>query len=157
MPDILPELIAQALDLARAPLAESGDFADVRRTKDVLRCDALHVEAECYYAVTVKDDSVWVGWYTPDRWLSGSVEADLVHTGDKIAELLEDEMADQGLPAGRPEVQHFRNEEKVFVFRSKLSLPEDPAAAGELIAKTVLAYQACFVELGDMGPEEDEL
>lgn len=156
MPDTTHDLLSQALNLAQGPLAEAGVFAKVTRADNLLRADAQHVEEECYYAASIEADRVWVGWYTPDRWLSESVEADLVHTGDKIAELLEDELVDQGLPAGRPEVQHFRNEDKVFVFRSQLDLPEEPAAAAQVIVKTLLAYQACFVALGDMGPDEDE-
>ncbi|MEM6257489.1 MAG: hypothetical protein AAGI37_04170 [Planctomycetota bacterium] len=157
MPDTQSELLAQALELARGPLAESGAFARVELSGQRLRCDALHVEVDCCYAVDEDEDGVWVGWYTPDRWLSESVEADLVHTGDKIAELLEDELVDQGLCVGRPVVQHYRNGEKVFVFRSALDLAEPVEQAGEMIVKWVLAYQACFVELGDMGPEEEEL
>lgn len=156
MPDTNPDLITAAFKLAQPILTEAGDFAQVSLDATALRCDALHVEEECYYAATAEPDGLWIGWYTPDRWLSESVEADLVHTGDKIDELIEDERVDQGLPAGKPEVQHFRSRDKVFVFRSKLELPEDPTEAAALIAKTLLAYQACFVELGDMGPDEDE-
>lgn len=140
-------------DQAVAPLTEAKAFAAVERTADGLRCDALHVEEDCCYAATTDDDgTVWVGWYTPDRWLSGSVEADLVHTGDKIDELLEEELAELGFD-GKLAVEHFRNDDKVFVFRSKL-----PAGAmsAEMLVRALLAYQACFVELGDMGPDEDD-
>lgn len=136
-------------DQAVAPLQAAGVFASVARTDAGLRCDAQHVEEDCYYAVTTEDDGVWVGWYTPDRWLSESVEADLVHTGDKIEELVDEELVDAGYP-GKLSVQHFRNDDKVFVFRSKLDAP-----SAESIVVALLAYQACFVELGDMGPDED--
>ncbi|MFI4859741.1 MAG: hypothetical protein ACIAXF_03555 [Phycisphaerales bacterium JB063] len=143
-------------DHAVAPLTDADVFASVQRTDAGLRCDAMHVEEECYYAATTEpDDSVWVGWYTPDRWLSESVEADLVHLGDKIEELLEEELLDLGYE-GKLAIEHFRNDDKVFVFRSKLDLPSDVQAAARSLALALLAYQACFVELGDMGPDEDD-
>lgn len=139
-------------DNALAPLRDADVFETVTRTADGLRCDAMHVEEDCYYAATTDDDGgVWVGWYTPDRWLSESVEADLVHTGDKIDELLEEELADLGF-AGTLTIEHFRNDDKVFVFRSKL--PTDATNTDALVT-ALLAYQACFLELGDMGEDED--
>ncbi|XAM01083.1 hypothetical protein OT109_06775 [Phycisphaeraceae bacterium D3-23] len=143
-------------DQAIKPLTDADAFDTVQRTADGLRCDALHVEEECYYAATTEPDGrVWVGWYTPDRWLSESVEADLVHLGDKIDELLEEELLDVGY-TGKLAIEHFRNDDKVFVFRSRLDLPDDVEAAAKTITLTLLAYQACFVELGDMGPDEDD-
>ncbi len=153
MPDT--DTLWTVLDDAVAPLTDAGVFASVTRTADGLRCDALHVEDECYYAVSVEEGAVWVGWYTPNRWLSESVEADLEHTGDKIDELLEDELIDQGLSI-RLKLDHFRNTDKVFVFRGRITLPTNTSQATDLIVKTLLAFQACFIELGDMGPGEDE-
>lgn len=148
--------ISSAFDAALQPLTESGDFARVTRTDTGVRCDALHVEEECYYAAHADDDgNVWVGWYTPDRWLSESIEADLVHTGDKIEELLEEELIDLGL-SQKIALEHFRDADKVFVFRGRLELPGDSAHASTTVVKALLALQACFVELGDMGPEEED-
>lgn len=140
-------------DNALAPLKDAEVFEAVTRTDDGVRCDAMHVEEDCYYAATTDaDGGVWVGWYTPDRWLSESVEADLVHTGDKIDELLEEELADLGFD-GTLTIEHFRNDDKVFVFRSKL--PADATNTDALVT-ALLAYQACFLELGDMGQDEDD-
>ena len=148
--------LSDVFDTALTPLAESGSFAKVTRTDHGLRCDALHVEEECYYAASIEDDGhLWVGWYTPDRWLSESVEADLVHTGDKIDELLEEELVDQGLATKLP-LEHFRNTEKVFVFRGRLELPGDTAAAADTLVKVLAALQACFLELGDMSGDEED-
>jgi len=148
--------LSTVLDAAVQPLNESGAFAAVSRTVDGIRCDALHVEEECYYAADVEaDGTLWVGWYTPDRWLSESVETDLVHTGDKIDELLEEELVDQGLSI-RIKLEHFRSRDKVFVFRGRLDLPADTADAADTLVRALLAFQACFLELGDMGPDEDD-
>ena len=148
-------LLNTIFDQALASLTEADVFESVLRTGDGLRCAALFVEEECYYAATTDNDGcVWVGWYTPDRWLSESVEADLVHLGDKIDDLLEEELLDLGF-MGKLTIEHFRDADKVFVFRSKLDLPADADAAAEVVTLALLAYQACFVELGDMGEDED--
>lgn len=147
---------APVFDAALTPLAKSGDFAKVARTESGIRCDALHVEEDCYYAAhTDADGTVRVGWYSPDRWLSGSIEGDLVHTGDKIDELLEEELIDQGV-SQKIKLDHYRDQDKVFVFHGKLEMPSDSALATTLIVNVLCALQACFIELGDMNPGEDE-
>ena len=138
-------------DLAR----EGRRFEKVRRTDDALRCRAKGVESEAYYMAEVADshDVVWVGLYTPDRWLSESIEADLMHQGDKIEELLEDELYDQGFEARLP-VEHFRDERKRYVFRSPVFLPKGEKLDGEgmidRVHKVLMAYDATFSQLGDM-------
>jgi len=150
------DTITAVLDAALEPLTDCGDFAKVTRTDAGLRCDALYVEEECYYAATLDPKGqLWVGWYTPNRWLSGSVETDLVHTGDKIDELLEEEMIDLGLSISL-RLEHFRSADKLFVFRGRLDLPDDVAQATDLLVTTLRAFHACFVELGDMGPEQED-
>lgn len=154
MPDT--NTLSALFDSAVQPLTDAGVFENVQRTDAGLRCDAQHVEEECYYAATVEDDgSLWVGWYTPDRWLSESVEADLVHTGDKIDELLEEELVDLGLSL-KLKLEHFRNRDKVFVFRGKLDLPGDQTEATSTLVKALLAFQACFLELGDMSGDDED-
>jgi hypothetical protein len=154
MPDTAT--LATVFDAAIKPLEDAEVFAEVSRTDTGVRCDAMHVEEECYYAAHADDaGQLWVGWYSPDRWVSGSIEGDLVHTGDKIDELLEEELVDQGLSLSIP-LEHYRNDEKLFVFHGKLSLPDHADEAVDTLTKVLLAFQACFVELGDMAPEEDD-
>ena len=157
-------------DECQALYEEVGDrvrdadvFLKVRRTDEMLRCAPLHVEAETntmYYAQVEKDthNRVFVGLSTLDRWLSESIEADLVHTGDDIEELLEEELVDQGLHE-KIAVQHYRDQDKRFVFQSTLNLPAgeelDGAAMIDRVTKVLLAYQACFLELGDMAGEDE--
>ena len=136
-------------------------FGRVRRTDLELTCRALHVEAEACYKVRVGDrhDVVWVGLYTPDRWLSESIETDLLHKGDKIEDLLEEELFDQRFEARLP-VEHFRDEKKQYVFRSPVFLPKGEKLDGEgmvdRVSKALLAYEALFRQLGDMEPAETE-
>ena len=154
MPDTAT--LSTVFDATLQPLQDAGVFASVSRTDVGVRCDAMHVEEECYYAAQLDDaGTLWVGWYSPDRWVSGSIEGDLVHTGDKIDELLEEELVDLGLSIKLP-LEHYRNDEKLFVFHGRLDLPPEVDDATNTLVKVLLAFQACFVELGDMAPGEDD-
>jgi len=139
---------------------ESGMFAKVRRTDDALICRARDVESDTTYRAEVSDehDLVWVGLYTEDRWLSESIEADLMFKGDKIEELLEEELLDQGFDARLP-IEHFRDEEKRYVFRSPVFLPKGEKLDGEgmvdRVRRVLLAYEATFRQLGDMSPKNE--
>ena len=159
-------LSADTLDQAAALLRDTGRFAEVAVIDEThvnppakaLRCDAADCESEAYYLALLADTGVDVGFYTPDRWLSGSIEGDLVHTGDKIEDLLEEELVEQGLdadPAGL-KMLHYRDDAKRFVFRSVFSTPGDAVEAADRLSRIMLAYDACFRELGDMVPEEDD-
>lgn len=154
-------------DACQALYEEVGDqvrearvFARVRRNDEALICAARGVESQADYRVEVapSHDLVWVGLYTPDRWLSESIEADLLHTGDKMEELLEDELLELGFEARLP-VEHFRDEQKRYVFRSPVFLPKGEKLDGEgmidRVAKILLAYQAAFSRLGDMAGSEE--
>lgn len=139
-------------------------FEKVRRTDEALKCRARDVESEANYYVEVERpgrDKVWVGLYTPDRWLSESIEADLMHLGDKIEDLLDEELVDQGYERGPLPVEHFRDEQKRYVFRSPVAVEpggkvDDPATV-DAVTRVLLAYEACFRQLGDMAPDDDAL
>ena len=155
--DECQELYEEVGDRAR----QAGVFAKVRRTDHALRCSAKGIESEASYQVTValpEHDVVWVGLHTPDRWLSESIEAELMHVGDKIEELLEEELVEQGFESRLP-VEHFRDDQKVFVFRSPVfvSKPEEVNAPAVIdrVTRVLLAYEACFRELGDMTPADE--
>lgn len=153
-------------DECQALYEEVGDrarswhiFGKVRRTDIALFCKAMGVESDTSYRAEVasEHDVVWVGLFTPDRWLSESIEADLMHTGDKIEDLLEEELDDLGFD-GRLPVEHFRDEQKQYVFRSPVFLPKglklDSAKMVERVATVLRAYEATFRQLGDLKPEE---
>ncbi|MDX2147000.1 MAG: hypothetical protein SFZ23_05710 [Planctomycetota bacterium] len=130
----------------------AGVFANVELVRDrgLVQCQAAASAAPAWYRVQATGEGVFVSVVTPDRWLSHSVEADLLHTGDKLEELLEEELAELGLPGTRPAVDHYRDDEKLFTFRSRA-----PKTAREA-ALFLLAYEACFRNLGDMHQDEDE-
>jgi len=120
----------------RAEVFESVDCQDKG-----LVCQARDVESEAFYKVTFEQASgepaVWVGLYTADRWLSESIEADLLHSGDKMDELLEEELVELGYEDGGLAIEHFRDDAKVYVFRTKLPItPGQTLADPAVIEKT---------------------
>ena len=116
-------------------------------------CKAKGAAAPAWYRLQPEGGTLWLVWATPDRWLSHSIEADLLNTGDKLEELLEEEFTEFDLPWGRLRSEHFRSEEREFIFRFPLPLPaEELAGAGRSLdaARSLLALEACFRPLGDM-------
>ncbi len=140
-------------------LAEKANvFGAVRVRDGVLVCEAQEAAAPAEYRLFADAGAIWVGLFTADRWLSQSIEQDLVHTGDKLEELMEEELADQGEAAAgaRPKFEHFRDEEKVFTFRTKVPVRPGENGAAERASRWLLACEAMFRRLGDMeGGDED--
>ncbi|MEL6739096.1 MAG: hypothetical protein AAFP26_00410, partial [Planctomycetota bacterium] len=99
---------------------------------------------------------IWVSLVTDNRWLSESIESDLVHTGDKLEELLEEELVDLGWELGTLPYEHFRSDDMLFTFRSKMPFGPDRADAAEQTVIAVLGYEQCFRELGDMTEDEED-
>lgn len=147
--DVSAETTRMLGEVAR--LAEQcGAFAEVRTHGGVVTCrDPIQPEAA--FRIEAEGGKVYVTWTSPDRYLSQSIEAELMWTGDDLDDLIDEEVADQGrVGADLGRVEHFRNEEKLFVFRSSVPLEgaiEKDAAA---LCKCLLAYQAAFRDLGDM-------
>ena len=155
----LIEAVAERVKRAEA-------FEDVLCLDGALHCQARDVESEAFYKLLLEpaDGStkdVWIGLYTADRWLSESIESDLLHTGDKMEDLLEEELVELDYPGGPVSIEHFRDDAKVYVFRSRLEIKgtDTPTDSGVIdrAVKIILAYEACFRQLGDMSPSEDEL
>jgi hypothetical protein len=152
------------------PLARaSGHFGEVELVGDVLSCAAKGTEAEAFYRLSGPaapgEAGLWVSLVTPDRYLSQSIEQDLVHRGDKIGELLNEELVDQGLIDRRdtpvPQVEHFRDARKLYTFRTPIGHVLELGRGGpELAAQTAFrwlaAYAAAFGELGGLAGGDDE-
>jgi len=139
-------------------LAQDADvFDSVRLIDGRLNCRARGCESDAGYRVEQDGAQLWVSFVTPDRWLSESIEADLQHTGDDLEELLEEELAELGIEA-EVTFEHFRSEDRLFTYRTPISLERgaDARTAGEIAAKYVLAYEACFRELGNVAGARDE-
>jgi len=131
-------------------LTESGQFGPVVVGPTGLEAQATREGA--FYRLTAEADGLFVGLVSADRWLSQSIEQQLVISGDKLEDLLEEELIDLDAPLTRLKVEHFRDDAKLFTFRSRL--PSDLSA--ESIARIVRGYEACFRRLGDMEGGADE-
>lgn len=148
----------------------SGAFQSVTVTDGALRCAAKGSSAEAWYSIVpvrsgTAVSSWWVRLATPDRWLSESIEADLMHYGDPIEELIEEELVDMGHDAATdgamPPVKHFRSEEKLYTFESPLPIDAaltegEVTTAARVAGRFLLAYEAAFRHLGDMSGAEGD-
>lgn len=134
------------LERVRERAEKAGVFGPVRVEGGRLVCPAAaSAEPADYRVFTETEGSVWVELVTADRWLSESIETDLVHTGDKLNELLDEELADLGWEGAPSTFEHFRSDDMLFTFRSRV-----PDPSPESVSLWLLAYEQCFRQLGDM-------
>lgn len=141
----------------QARAREAGVFAAVRIEGGRLVCVPKDVEEAEYRLDRDEHGTLWVSLVTADRWLSGSIEEDLVSTGDKLGELVTDELVELGCDDTIEIVEHFRSEDLLFTFRSPVPVEDrEGDQAASLATKYLLAYEACFRQLGDMGGEEED-
>ena len=153
-----PAGVRTLLEQVKARAEQADVFDGVALTGGRLSCAARGAAASAEYRVEWADGRLWAGLFTEDRWLSQFIEADLVHTGDKMEDLIDEEMVDLGCDAGPFPVEHFRSEEMLYTFRSALPVDADAADtddAANIAACALLGYEAAFRELGDM-TEDDE-
>lgn len=153
----LPKALAAVAAEARA----SKLFGGVTVDDGCLSCAAPAAAAPAFYEVRPEGTQLWVALVTEDRYLSQSIEQDLVHSGDKLGDLLSDELIDVEHPNPvAPKVEHFRDGQKRFTFRSAVPLADlasGPAEAARRLWLTLRAYEACFSPLGGMrAASEDE-
>jgi hypothetical protein len=156
VPTITPAVQTLFQSVQRAAEA-AGVFGPLSIKGGRLVCQAKASAEPASYRLEVDSNRLWVCLVTANRWLSESVEADLMHTGDKIEELLDEELVEQGLPPlprpGKHVVEHFRSDDMLFTFRSPVPIDlgkADSPAAVKVTVQWLLAYEACFRNLGDM-------
>lgn len=161
--DPVPEEVVRLLEGVRARADAAGVFDTVRLDDAAgrLSCRARASAEPAEYRIDVQQGRLWVSLVTANRWLSESIETDLLHTGDKLDELIEEELVELGVDVKSVRVgfEHFRSDDKLFTFRTPL--PFDVQAAGTPVAvetalKWLLAYEACFRRLGDMEGSSEE-
>jgi hypothetical protein len=152
-----PIMNAHPLFQKAATLASGAAvFGPVSVKNGQLVCHAMASAAPASYRLFLESGTLWASLVMADRWLSESIETDLLHTGDKVEALLEEELVELGLPAQRLKVEHFRSDDLLFTFRSPLPIQVDSQDAAEQGVKYLLAYEACFRNLGDMNAGPDE-
>ena len=153
----LGPLLTAVSERARA----AAVFEEVAVRGGRLECKARGAAAPASYRLESEGGRLWVSLVMADRWLSESIEADLMHTGDKLEELIEEELVELGCTAPKVQFEHFRSEDKLFTFRSLVDavVPSLGGGAGDGAlrdagAALLLAYEACFRNLGDMSVGE---
>lgn len=154
-----PARIRTLIEQVRPRTEKAGVFKDVRIEGDRLICEAENSDAPAFYRVVQQDGKLWVALVMEDRWLSESIEAELVHTGDKLDELIEEEMVELGYEGPRLPFEHFRSEDMLFTFRTALPFKPEQVDSEECIRLTeqlLLGYQAAFRQLGDMDVADED-
>lgn len=155
----LDKPVAALLAAVRDAADRAGVFASAAVEGDRLVCPAANSAEPAEYRLFTDAGRIWVSLVTDNRWLSESIETDLLHTGDKIEDLIDEELVDLGCDRGPLPVEHFRSDDLLFTFRSPL--PFEPAHADrpdaiDLATKVLLAYEAAFRPLGDMDDTGDD-
>lgn len=134
------------LEQIKANAQRAKVFGPCRTESGRLVCPAAASAEPADYRVWAEPNGrVWVELVTANRWLSESIETDLVHTGDKLNELLDEELADLGWTGAPSTFEHFRSDDMLFTFRSSV-----PDPSPESVTLWLLAYEQCFRQLGDM-------
>ncbi|MFM7133399.1 MAG: hypothetical protein ACKO0W_03690 [Planctomycetota bacterium] len=132
-----------------------GVFSKVELLADRLRCHAKDCPEPAWYELAEGASGLIVRFATPDRWLSESIESDLEHFGEDIEELVEEELAELGWRGKVPTGRHFRDDAKLYTFENGVPAA-DGAAQVDLALKFLLAYEAAFRNLGDVGGGDEE-
>lgn len=134
----------------------AGVFGGVQITDQGLVCAACNSAEPADYRVFAEKGGIWVSLGMKDRWQSESIESELVHSGDKLNELIEDELDDLGVEDPSVTFEHFRSPELEFVFRSRVPIDPSDESAAEVVGTWLLAYEQCFRQLGDMDVSEED-
>lgn len=138
-------------------------FGEISVSPAMLKCDAAASADPAFYSLSVDGGKMWVNLKTAARYLSQSIEQDLVHTGDKIPDLLHEELVELGyldlLPGG-PTLgfEHFRDEQKLYTFRTATPIDLNrlhDAKTVQLATMMLLGYEATFRRLGDMEADDE--
>ncbi|MFN0012275.1 MAG: hypothetical protein ACKVS8_11600 [Phycisphaerales bacterium] len=136
----------------------AGVFGGVKVVAGRLTCLCKASPEPAEFRVDVQgggEGQVCVSLVTPHRYLSQSIEQDLVHQGDKLDDLLKDELVDQEYAGPALRVEHFRSPppDMLYTFRTLVGIDAaaaEGADAVERVVQVLLAYDACFSPLGDL-------
>ncbi|MCE7974684.1 MAG: hypothetical protein DYG92_10255 [Leptolyngbya sp. PLA1] len=140
---------AQVLQGVARQAAAAGVFGSVEIEGARLSAAAKAPAAPAWYRLAEDGGTVWVSLVTPDRWLSHSVEADLLNTGDSLGELIREELAELGEEGAPVVCEHFRDQDRLFTFRTPV-----PARDEDTLWRYLRAYEECFRRLGDIDAAE---
>ncbi len=150
--DILP-----LLQDIKARAEAAGVFGPCEIRGQILICRAKNSAAPASYRLGAEggaegaaDGRLYVSLVMADRWLSESIESQLVDHGDHLEDLIAEELAELDYHGPQPTFEHFRSDDMLFTFRSPIPGPTGGRENVENILKLLLGYEACFRNLGDM-------
>lgn len=150
--------VANTLVGVKTKAEAAGVFGTIQLEDGRLSCAAAASAEPAFYRLEIDPDgTLAVALVTDNRWLSESIEADLMHHGDPIEELIEEELVELGFNGGRPVVKHYRSDDMLYTFRTPV--PTDGLTGSDLETRAtqfLLGYEAAFRELGDMESDADE-
>lgn len=152
----MAQAFEQVLERVAQRAQDAGVFGSVEVRDGRLECAALASAEPAFYRVERDERGVWVSLVTANRWLSESIESDLMHTGDKLDELIDEEFAETGWEHGRATFEHFRSDDMLFTFRTPIPLAADDPKLADAATAALLGYEQCFRALGDMEADEDD-
>lgn len=143
-----------------AELAEESDaFLAVELDGDLLTARFSDESVEASFCLEWTEGGLEVSMKTPDRWVSQSVEATLMNSGDSLEDLIDEELVELGCDEGPLPIKHFRDDERVYVFVSPAPVEVEDAgteASAQTALACLLAYERAFSPLGDFaGGDED--
>lgn len=147
--DILP-----LLREVKARAEAAGVFGPCEIRADVLVCRARNSAAPASYRLGMEGGRLWLALVMADRWLSESIESQLVDHGDHLEDLIAEELAELDYRGPAILFEHFRSDDMLFTFRSPVPGPTSGPAGVENVLKLLLGYEACFRNLGDMDAGE---
>ncbi len=148
--------INQFLRAIEAKVSIHNVFGEIHVDDSRLKCAARHAGAQAWYCLEHEDEQWFVSLVTADRWLSESIETDLLHLGDPIDELVDEELEDLDYEGSPLTVKHYRSENMLYTFRSVLPIQDlSSENARDVATSCLLAYEAAFRELGDMMMKND--
>jgi len=148
--------LRSVLDQVQSRAERAGVFDSVSCQGDSLVCQARGAAEPAFYRLDFRDGALTVSLEMEDRWLSESIEASLMNSGDALEELLDDELAELGYEGDEPTYRHFRSEAKRFTFETPILTDGlQGEALAERAAQFLLGYEACFRQLGDMSQSDD--
>lgn len=147
----------QIIEAIATAAKDANVFGSIESSDSTITLQAWNAAEPACYRVYLVCETPIVELATKDRWLSESIEAELVESGDKLDELIEDELVDLGYAedSGAVKFEHYRSDDMEFVFRSKV-VPMNNQDQSEACLQWLLAYEQCFRQLGDMDESSDD-
>jgi len=151
-PRVTPEETRSLLETIAEQARATGEFSSVALDEEGLAARFIDTDVDAAFRVDPCEGGFEVSMKTPDRWLSQSVEATLMNSGDSIEELIDEELVELGCEDGPLTLKHFRDEKMRYVFVS----PAPGGAGAETLLACLRAYERAFAPLGDFAGEDDD-